>query len=84
MKEISATEASRNFSKLLDEVEQGRDFSITRGGKVIARLGPNRGKTGADLTALYDRYGPDPELADLIEEGRRAVYDQQPRYVDGS
>ena len=84
MKEISATEASRNFSKLLDEVEQGKDFSITRGGKVIARLGPTNRGTGADLIALYERRGPDPELADLIEEGRRSVVDQEPRYVHGS
>jgi prevent-host-death family protein len=84
VKEISATEASRNFSKLLDEVEQGKDFSITRGGKTVARLGPARGKTGADLVALFERLGPDPELADLIEEGRRAVIDQGPRFVDGA
>lgn len=84
MKEISATEASRNFSKLLDEVEQGKDFSIMRGGKIVARLEPNRGKTGADLTALLERRGPDPELADLIEEGQRAVIDQEPRFFDGT
>lgn len=84
MKEISATEASRNFSKLLDEVERGKDFSITRGGKIVARLGPSRGKTGADLAALFERLGPDPELADLIEEGRRGVIDQGPRFVDGA
>jgi prevent-host-death family protein len=48
VKEISATEASRNFSKLLDEVEHGRDFSITRGGKVIASGDRRRFEAPAD------------------------------------
>ena len=84
MEEGSATEASRNFSKLPDEVEQGKSFSITRGGKVAARLGPSSWKTGADLIALFERRGPAPELADFIEEGRRAVIDQEPRFAGGA
>lgn len=83
MKRISATEASRNFSKLLDEVQQGRSFNIIRGGEPVATVTPVLRHTGAELMAIYAQRGPDPEIADAIEEGRRFVLDQQPRYVDG-
>lgn len=80
MKEISATEASRNFSKLLDEVEQGKTYNIVRGGVTVATVAPAKRHTGAELTALFERYGPQPEIADAIEEARRFVIDQEPRY----
>ena len=84
MKEISATEASRNFSKLLDEVQQGRTFNIVRGGEPVATVSPIQRHTGAELTAVFEKWGPDPELADAIEEARRFVIDQEPRYLHGS
>jgi prevent-host-death family protein len=80
VKEISATEASRNFSKLLDEVEKGKRFNIVRGGVTVATVAPAKAHTGAELTALLKRHGPQPELADAIEEARRFVVDQEPRY----
>jgi len=83
VKEISATEASRNFSKLLDEVQKGTTFTIVRGGEPIATVTPVRRHTGAEFTELLRRLGPQPELADAIEEGKRFVLDQQPRYIDG-
>jgi prevent-host-death family protein len=83
MKDISATEASRNFSKLLDEVQKGRSFHIVRGGERVATVTPVKRHTGAELIAIYERRGPDPELADAIEEGRRFILDQEPRYLDG-
>lgn len=36
MKTITATEAARNFSAILDAVEAGDEFEITRGNKSIA------------------------------------------------
>jgi antitoxin (DNA-binding transcriptional repressor) of toxin-antitoxin stability system len=41
MAEITATEAARNFSRLLDEVDrERRSFLISRGGKIVAAIGP--------------------------------------------
>lgn len=38
MKKISATEANRNFSKLLTKVRKGESTEITVRGEVVARL----------------------------------------------
>lgn len=38
MKTISLTTAKRNFSKLIEDVENGETFVITRYGRPIARL----------------------------------------------
>jgi len=37
---VSATEASRSFSSLLDEVEAGKAFLVRRHGADVALLGP--------------------------------------------
>lgn len=38
MRQMTASEASRNFSALLDAVEAGQSFVVTRGGKPIATV----------------------------------------------
>lgn len=40
MKELSATEVSRNFSEVLDLVEAGEEIIIKRGKKGIAKITP--------------------------------------------
>lgn len=42
MAEIGAFEAKTHFSKLLERVEKGEEIVITRRGKRIARLVPER------------------------------------------
>lgn len=37
---ISATEASRSFARILDEVERGRRYLIQRRGRDVCALGP--------------------------------------------
>lgn len=37
---VSAREANRHFFRLPREVEQGRDFVVTRHGKPVARIAP--------------------------------------------
>lgn len=49
MKTMTATEASRGFSDLLDAVERGEVVTVTRGGHVVAEIRPAAGKTGRDL-----------------------------------
>ena len=57
---MTATEASRHFSDLLDAVERGETITIVRGSHPVAEIGPVRRRTGADLrAALADVSPPD-------------------------
>lgn len=49
MRTITATEASRGFSELLDAVERGETVRITRGNRTIAQVGPAVGVSGRSL-----------------------------------
>jgi len=51
MRTITATEADRNFSEILDLVESGENVLITRGNDAVAEVRPARPRTGADLEA---------------------------------
>ena len=67
MRTMTATEASRNFSDLLDAIERGETVTITRGNHVVAEIGPARSRTGADLrSALEHVPPPDERFADHI------------------
>ncbi len=55
---MTATEASRNFSELLDAVERGETVTITRGHHAVAEITPARRRTGADLRAALERIPP--------------------------
>ena len=64
MPEVSATEAARNFSDILDAVEhRGEHFTIVRRGRVVAHLDPVATGKGADVKALLRRHEPDPGFA---------------------
>ena len=69
VRDVSATDASRNFSNLLDAVEHdGESFVISRHGHVVARLEP-AGGNGQAVRELLRGARPDRdwagELADL-------------------
>ena len=67
MRTMTATEASRRFSDLLDAIEHGETVIITRGSHAVAEIGPARRRTGADLrAALSDLPPPDDRFADDI------------------
>jgi prevent-host-death family protein len=51
MRTMTATQASRSFSDLLDAIERGETVTITRGNHPVAEIGPARRRTGADLRA---------------------------------
>jgi prevent-host-death family protein len=40
MRMITATEANRDFSKLLEKVEAGEQINITKHGRIVATLTP--------------------------------------------
>jgi len=48
VKNITVVEAKSRFSALLAEVEAGEEIAVTRHGKVVARLVPDRPRTAAD------------------------------------
>ena len=64
MKQISATNANRLFSKLLSEVSKGEEYVVTSRGKPVARITPvdaekERRKEGiARLLERLDRQKP--------------------------
>lgn len=64
MTEVSATDAARNFSDILDAVEhRGERFTIVRRGKVVAQLDPVSTGKGADVKAMLRRHRADPSYA---------------------
>lgn len=68
MKNLTATEASRRFSDLLDAVEAGETFTLTRGNRTIAEIRPAPRRTGRDLrAALSGIEPPDDAFLDSIE-----------------
>jgi antitoxin (DNA-binding transcriptional repressor) of toxin-antitoxin stability system len=73
---LSATEASRNFSEILNRVKyRGESFTLERGGEPVAELRPATPTrfTGVDLTALLRSLPPiDDEFLRTVEEATRA------------
>ena len=66
---MTATEASRNFSDLLDAVEAGETVVVTRGGRRVAEISPAPRHTGRDLRrALAGIAPPDDDFAKDIRE----------------
>lgn len=60
MKDVTATDAARNFSDLLDSVERRRErFTIVRRGKAVARIEPVDGASGREVKALLRDRAPD-------------------------
>lgn len=48
MRNVTVVEAKSRFSALLAEVEAGEEIAVTRHGKVVARLVPDRPRSAAD------------------------------------
>ena len=73
---VTATEAKARLLALLDEVEAGEEVSITRHGRLVARLVPTRG--GAALrgrwTGLAWTNVDDDEL--LMSTGETWTFDE--------
>ena len=72
--EVSATDAARSFSDLLDAVEHhGERFTIVRRGTAVAQLEPIGAGTGRDVKQLPRRHRPDTSWAAHLDEVRRLV-----------
>lgn len=71
MRQVTATEAARRFSEMLDSVENGREsFVVIRRGSPVATVGPAAGSTGRDLKDVLKRNRPDAAWADELRELR--------------
>ena len=72
---VSATEAARSFSELLDRVcYRGESFVIERGGEPVCEMSHVKSArfTGADLVALLNSLPkPDPAYWDAVELATR-------------
>jgi antitoxin (DNA-binding transcriptional repressor) of toxin-antitoxin stability system len=76
---MTATEASRHFSDLLDAVERGERVAIVRGSHLVAEIGPARRRTGTDLrAALQGTPPPDEEFTSSISEALAMVTSEVP------
>lgn len=74
MEEVSATEAARRFSELLDAVEHRREsFTVTRHGRAVARVTPTSGASGEALADLLRKHPPDPGWADDLRSLRELL-----------
>jgi prevent-host-death family protein len=68
MMEMTASDASRNFSAVLDSVEQGETIVVTRGGRRIASIAPASAATGAALNAVLTRWRGSAAIDDNFAE----------------
>jgi prevent-host-death family protein len=78
VKDISATEAARNFSEVLDAVEHGREsFRVTRGGRAVARLVPAEAASGRAAKDLLGRHRPDAGWATDLAQVRALLVTEE-------
>jgi antitoxin (DNA-binding transcriptional repressor) of toxin-antitoxin stability system len=69
--DISATEAARSFSRLLDTIEHGgRSYTIVRHGRAVAHLAPVASGSGAVVKDLLRSHRPDPSWRHDLDEVR--------------
>jgi sulfur carrier protein ThiS len=72
---ITATEAARRFSDLLNRVQyRSESFVVERNGQVVCRISPEPLRTGtiADLFRIIQQHSPlDKSFANDLEEATR-------------
>ncbi len=78
MTEVTATEASRNFARLLDAVEHDGDaFTIVRHGRAVARLEPARAVSGRAVRELLASTPVDGHWPDELRALRDSMLPQE-------
>lgn len=74
---MTASEASRNFSALLDEAERGEAIVVTRSGRRVALIVPAPRANGRALKDVFgawrDRAGIDDDFAARVASVRDTV-----------
>lgn len=82
MREMTASEASRGFSAVLDLVEHGETVVVTRGGRRLATIAPTPRANGAALRSVFERWHGDPALDDTFAERVTAARDSAAADLD--
>lgn len=70
---MTATEASRSFAAVLDDVERGETVVVTRGGRRIASIGPVAAGNGSQVARILGSDAADEGFADDVVAARGAV-----------
>jgi prevent-host-death family protein len=73
MIDVPESEASERFSELLDAVERGDSFTVTRDGRPVARIEQARQGSGETLKDAFRRHAADPALAEELRELRSLI-----------
>jgi prevent-host-death family protein len=75
VKDVTATDAARHFSDLLDAIEHaGESFTVTRGGKVVARIVPVEAAAGRIVKDMLLRHRPDRRWLEDIAAVRAHLF----------
>lgn len=83
MKDLTATEAARRFSEILDAVEHDREsFRVQRHGRTIARIVPESRPNGKAVKDALKRLHLGKEWADAVEETRALLVTQERDWSD--
>jgi prevent-host-death family protein len=74
MREVSATDAARGFSDVLDAVEYGHEtFVVTRSGRTVALITPAPAARGRAIKDILHRHRADRRWAAELRELRGLV-----------
>ena len=83
MRRLTATEAARHFSELLDAVEvRGETFVVLRRGRAVARIGPAAAADGKTVKAILRSNRPDRAWASDLGALRAALTVEDRRWND--
>jgi prevent-host-death family protein len=83
VRRISATEASRRFSELLDAVEhRGETFVVVRNGRPVARVAPAPPATGRVLKDVLSEHPADSSWRRELDELRSLLTVEERNWPD--
>ena len=69
--DITATDAARHFSDVLDAIEhEGASYTVIRHGKAIAQIGPIHTGRWGDVRRLLESHPPDPRWIEDVRSVR--------------
>jgi prevent-host-death family protein len=81
MRRLSATEAARRFSDLLDQVEhEGETFVVERRGRAVASITPAAAVSGRTVKELLRAQDPDPGWPRELGELRGSLEPEERRW----
>ena len=82
VKKLSATEVSRNFSRVLDRIESGQEsFIVVRNGRTVAQIGPAASSSGRRVKDLLARYPRDRAWARDLAKLRALLTVEEPPWT---